>query len=455
MNRSPTRPRYALVMLCVMGQLSSHATAHARPAEQHVDDRCDELPAPTVEKPQLIGEAWRNGRAEVDVGQGMIGKALPKAIEWLGDRGIQLFAWYMISLQGNTTGGVNQAFRYTGLWDFGVDLDMETMAQIKGFYIHVSGSYASGKNLTTDVGAYAPVNAVFSGDSIRLFEMYLEERFLRDRLSLRVGRLSIGWEYGLEYDYFTMYMSAAFRLNVFALDANDANFSVIPYANWGARLRWTPNERWRVQASWMNGYPRDFANDDKHGVDFTFKPRQGSFFIVEVSYQWVPTKTLRKQDTDRLPGRVSFGGYYDTGTFDLLDGSGSTDKVLGSVYVLARQKLWEPELASDRGITVWSSFVFGGKPSIVPIRYFWSGGMKWSGPFRKLPKDVLALGFATEFFSDALVDQSVETVLEGAYSFNVTTWLTITPDLQYIIRPSGMQSIDNAFLAGVLLYLTF
>ncbi|MGB5193891.1 MAG: carbohydrate porin [Polyangiales bacterium] len=47
------------------------------------------------------------------------------------------------------------------------------------------------------------------------------------------------------------------------------------------------------------------------------------------------------------------------------------------------------------------------------------------------------------------------TVLGAAYSFNLTTWLTITPDLQYIIRPSGMKSIDNAFLAGVLLYLTF
>jgi porin len=68
---------------------------------------------------------------------------------------------------------------------------------------------------------------------------------------------------------------------------------------------------------------------------------------------------------------------------------------------------------------------------------------------------VLALGFAVQFFSDALVDQKVETVLEAAYSFNVTTWLTITPDIQYIIRPSGMQSIDDALLAGVLVYLTF
>lgn len=171
---------------------------------------------------------------------------------------------------------MDQALRYTGLWDFGADLDMETMAQIKGLWVH------------------------------------------RDRLSIRVGRISIGGEHGLEYDYLTMYISA-----------------------------------------------------------------------------------------------------------------------------------------SDRGITLWSAFVFGGKANIVPIRYFWSGGMKWKGPFRRLREDVLALGFAAEFFSDALVDQTVETVLEGAYSFNVTTWLTVTPDVQYIIRPSGMKSIDNALLAGLLLYFTF
>ena len=360
-----------------------------------------------------------------------------------------------MALQGNTLGGEDQAFRYTGLLDFGIDLDMETMAQIKGFWIHVSGSWASGTDLTPDVGAFAPVNAVFSGDSVRLFEMYVEERFLRDRLSIRAGRLSVGWEYGLDYDYFTQYMSAAFRLNVFALDASDPNFSVIPFANWGARLRWTPNEHWRVQASWMNGFPRDFEDDDKHGVDFTFKPREGSFFILEASYQWVPTTELRNENPGRLPGRITFGGYYDTGTFERLDGSGDTDKVLGKAYVIVRQKVWEPVIVSDRGIVVWTAGTVGGKRSIVPLPYFWSGGMLWTGPFRRLEKDVLALGFAVQFFSDALVDQKVETVLEAAYSFNVTTWLTITPDIQYIIRPSGMRSIDNALLAGVLVYLTF
>jgi porin len=427
--------------------------ARASPRKDE-DVATKETPSFLQENQELIGDAWRNGRAEVEIGHGMLGQVAPDGIEWLADRGVQLFGWYMISLQGNTLGGLDQAFRYTGLFDFGIDLDMETMAEVKGLWIHVSGSWASGRDLTKDVGAYAPVNAVFSGDSFRLFEMYVEERLLRDRLSIRAGRISVGWEYGLEYDYFTQYMSAAFRLNVFALDANTPNFSVIPFANWGVRLRWTPNERWRVQASWMNGFPRDFADDDKHGVDFTFKPREGSFFILEASYQWVPTKPQRKNNPGRLPGRITFGGYYDTGNFDRLDGSGGTDKVLGTAYALVRQKLWEPELASDRGVNVWTAATVGGKQSIVPVPYFWSGGVVWAGPFRRLPDDVLAFGFANQFFSKSLPDQKVETVLEAAYSFNITTWLTITPDLQYIVSPSGMRSIDNAFLAGVLLYLT-
>lgn len=450
-----TVPGFRSISTVILAVSLAGVVAPARAsAPDEVGVACPATPSFVLERPKLIGDAWRNGRAEVDVGQGMLGQVSSEAIDWLADRGIQLFGWYMISLQGNTVGGLDKAFRYTGLLDFGMDLDLETMAQVKGLWIHVSGSWTSGKNLTTDVGAFAPVNAVYSGATIRLFEMYVEERILDDRLSIRAGRISVGWEYGLEYDYFTKYMSAAFRLNVFALDASDPNFSVIPFSNWGARIRWTPNENWRVQASWMNGFPRDFSDDNKHGVDFTLKPTKGSFFILEGSYQWVPTKPQRKKHPGRLPGRVTFGGYYDTGTFERLDDSGGTDQVLGKAYVIVRQKLWEPQLASDRGIVVWTAASVGGRQSIIPLPYFWSGGVVWSGPFRRLVGDELALGFASQFFSNALADQSVETVLEAAYSFNVTTWLTIMPDVQYIIRPSGMKSIDNALLAGVLLYLT-
>jgi len=405
-------------------------------------------------RPSWLEEAWHPVKPELDLVQGLIYQLAPEWTAGIAERGVNFFGWYMIGLQ-TSTGGVTDGSDYAGLFDFGVDLDMERLAGADDLLVHVSGSWASGRNLTNDVGSFTPANAVYSGDSLRLFEVYVQQTWRDDTLALRAGRLAVGWEYGLEYDLFTQYLSAGYRLNVFSLDANDPNFSVIPFANWGARLRWTPNEKWRVQGSFMNGYPRDFADDDKHGLDFSFHPDEGSFFIGEASYQWLATKARRRANPGRLPGRVTFGGYYDTGDFDALDGSTSTTSGLHNIYVILRQKVYEPVIASDRGIELWTSFVRAGNEAIVPVRNFWSGGVVWNGPFAGRAADSLALGFAASRFSDALQPATDETVVEAAYSFEISGWLDVMLDLQYVVRPGGTGSIDDALIPGVLLYVTF
>jgi porin len=434
------------------------AVASAGPATATPPEQPDVVPTanPSYKRNPVVREAWRSGKAEVDYGQGIIGKLLPDQRDWLEEHGILLFGWYMIGLQGNPSGGITRDFDYTGLFDFGLDLDFETMFGAKGLFLHASGSWASGQDLSQDVGSLAPVNAVFSGDAIRLFELYLEQQLFDDTLSVRAGRLSVGWEYGLEYDVFTQYLSAAFRLNVFALDDNDENFSVIPFANWGARVRYTPNEHWRFQFSFMNGYPRDFADDQYNGTLFDFEPGQGAFFIAEGSYQWAHTSAERKARPGRMPGRVTLGAYYDTGTFPYVDGSGRTASTLFNVYGIVRQKVWEPEPGDERGLDLWTSLVVGGREEIVSVQVFWSGGALWTGPLAFRPDDTVAVGFASSWVSDGLAGSADnETVLELSYNWNVSEQLTITPDFQYIVNPGGNGAVADAVLLGALFYLTF
>jgi carbohydrate-selective porin OprB len=47
-----------------------------------------------------------------------------------------------------------------------------------------------------------------------------------------------------------------------------------------------------------------------------------------------------------------------------------------------------------------------------------------------------------------------ETVLEAHYQITATRWLSVTPNLQYIIRPSGSSAISNAVVVGVQLAMT-
>ena len=170
--------------------------------------RTDDTPVswPTFTTP-LSRQDWFDFKAEVDAEKGLLSRLAPFRRVQLADDGLNVFGWYMIAFQGNPSGGQAQGFETTGLNDFGLDFDLEKLAGVEDLSVRISGSWAWGQDLTSDVGAEIPVNAVFSGQSLRFFELYAEQWMLDDTVSLRIGRLTVGWEYGLEYDLFTQYLS--------------------------------------------------------------------------------------------------------------------------------------------------------------------------------------------------------------------------------------------------------
>jgi porin len=58
-------------------------------------------------------------------------------------------------------------------------------------------------------------------------------------------------------------------------------------------------------------------------------------------------------------------------------------------------------------------------------------------------------------FSRYLAGQTYELVLEWTYALAVTPWLTVQPDIQYIIHPGGRSSVPNALVVGVQLSFQF
>ena len=68
-----------------------------------------------------------------------------------------------------------------------------------------------------------------------------------------------------------------------------------------------------------------------------------------------------------------------------------------------------------------------------------------------------AIGAVTGFVRDRLRDaqreagqevQDSETVVEWNYHIQLTPWLYLRPDMQYVIKPNGFSSIDDAFVIG-------
>ena len=48
-----------------------------------------------------------------------------------------------------------------------------------------------------------------------------------------------------------------------------------------------------------------------------------------------------------------------------------------------------------------------------------------------------------------------ERVIEVTYCIQLTKWLTIQPDFQYIIHPGGSREFDNAVVIGLVSTIAF
>ncbi len=91
---------------------------------------------------------------------------------------------------------------------------------------------------------------------------------------------------------------------------------------------------------------------------------------------------------------------------------------------------------------------------------FWSGGVSYMGLIPERDRDVLGLGFGQLHSSDRythLVDENAgeETVYEMYYAIQVTPWLVISPDFQYVDNPGANDTVSHATVGGVRVRVSF
>ena len=94
------------------------------------------------------------------------------------------------------------------------------------------------------------------------------------------------------------------------------------------------------------------------------------------------------------------------------------------------------------------------------INFYVDGGLTYKGLIPTRDNDVLGAAFAYGHLSNNPQDNEgrsnpgYEIVLEATYQIEVVSWLSLQPDLQYVIHPSG-TNIANALVLGVRTTVSF
>ncbi len=367
--------------------------------------------------------------------------------------GISIWVSYAADLLGNPSGGRVLAFRYASGLEFGLKFDLERIMNRKDLMLEVSGDYHGGHDLSRDIGnAFAPaqifsIERRFGDGTLRLYRFSLEKLLLDDRLSLLAGRIGMGDDF-LTSELYGNFVQAAFNSNPAGVVVNLPSFSVGPVSTWGWRAKYE-GEKWVFTGGIYNS-DDSLGDDDKHGVDFSIRSDKGFIPIVQLGY-----KHNQEKNTTGLPGNYSMAVYYDSNEFeDLGDPSDSRHGNYG-LYFHADQMVYaEPGTSLAQGLTSFLATTVMPLTHINKFPYFVMGGMVYKGLFLKRDHDTTSVGVAYGQFSDQL-DKTYEITFELTHEFEVTSWLSLQPDVQYILRPGGTGNIPDAWVLGFELELSY
>lgn len=353
---------------------------------------------------------------------------------------------FVTNLLGNPIGGKSQGFAYDGSYGLSINIDY-TDRGLTGFNIFSSMCWRTGTNLSTrHIDNQFTVSQIWGSETVRLSELYARETLFNNRFTMKIGRLCAGNDF-LSSPLYWQYVNNGFDGNPVSIFFN-IPFTAYPNATWGVYLEGKPWKRLSTKFAVFNANNK-IQQDKYHGVNFTFKSTNGVVWITE----WCALINQEKEDRG-MPGNYKVGFYYLTGNKDKF--SGGSIKGDPGLYFLFDQMLYrQGGPKSDQGLTSFISIILQPKNrNLFP--FFANGGLLYKGLFPGRPKDTASFGFIYGKYSSDLAHeeslkgkqkQSAEAVLELNYWAQLTRWFYITPDIQYIIRPKGVNT-PNALVIG-------
>lgn len=386
------------------------------------------------------------------------------------DKGVKIESTIVADTLGNPSGGKRQGARYCSSMSYDINFDLEKFVKMIGTQIHISGLWRAGENLSSaTIGNRFVASSIYGTQQFRFFGLYIDKTFLDKKVGLRVGRLAEGDDFASSAIYWN-YVSNAIDGNPIAVPIN-LYFPCYPISTWGARLIYNFTDNFYGKSGIYNG-DSGVQKLDNYGLDFSLKLTEGILFAQEFGYT---------PKFNNMQGRYKAGFYYSGSTFfdNYSDVNGMPAVVTGAppkkhignygVYFHAEQKIYQPKnTLCDEGLTPWVGVTLA-PDNINQFPFFIDGGFTWKGLVPTRKHDITAIGFAYGRYADSIYRaermdneangantpmQTYELIFDFSHKIEITPWMFIQPDFQYIVNPSGLNNIDDAFVVGTRFGIT-
>jgi porin len=373
----------------------------------------------------------------------------------LDDHGFNFAPVYTGEVMGNVSGGTSgQGVVYNHSLNLPLTMDLDKITGWwEGGMVHANALWIAGRSLAADdTGDLSGASNIAGYDTLRLQELWIEQKFWRKQASLKLGALAADTEF-FASDTAALFLNGTFGAFTL-LGANLPNPPVYPMAAPGARVWLQPVPKFYFQMGVYNGNT-GAQNANDQGTDFRLANRDGALIFSELG-----CRLNQIPDGHNLAGIYKLGSFVHTANFHDWN-TGASAGVDYGVYGVADQELYHRDRKTISGFVRagWSP------ANINTIDWYLDGGFNFRGFIPHRPDDVLGLAVAHSSISHDFSRYQMnvngtnpfksETVCEATGRICLSPWWSLQPDFQYIWTPGGESGSPDAVVFGLRTMIVF
>jgi porin len=382
-----------------------------------------------------------------------------------GTRPVILSLSYTGDLVQNAAGGARQGAAFPGAAGVQVTLLLRRLVGWQGARIFLFALGTHGGAPSDFVGDVQGVSNLEAPAAVRLEEAWLQQNLLGNRLSWLIGRYDLNTEfYRLQSGM--LFLNSSFGIGPEFAQSGGAGPSIFPNTAVGTRVDFKPSPGVVWRAAVLDGLP---VGRPGGGIRL-FAPGDGALLVAEVALisrpDTVGEPRQRRFRIGRGParsyrGKLALGTWYYTARFPdlfatLPNGASVEHRGSGGAYIIGDQTVWTPRGRGPGALAAFAQLGLG-DGRVNQIGGYLGGGLTLTAPFPSRAQDALGLAVAAarngSHYEHAQMVAGApaagETAMELTYLAQLGSWLSVQPDVQYVIHPGGTRSTRNAIVVGL------
>jgi porin len=354
---------------------------------------------------------------------------------------------YTADLLRNTRGGLATGNAYLDNLDLTLEIDGERALGIPGLQLFAYGLYNNDSRFSERFpGDALTASNIDAPRDIQLYEFWADWAFGQHASSVRMGLYDLNSEFDAS-EVRDLFLNSSFGIGHELAQTGVNGPSIFPATSLALRIALRPAANWALMMAAFDGVPGGTNDGRSH---FHLGGDDGALLIAEL------------QRTGERLTKVALGAWRYTQSFERIGNeipgaTGARQANSSGAYAFTDFVLWEGAEQPERRL---EAFARVGVATSAVNEYDRSAqlGVVMHRPFSaKTPESLgLAITSAHTGRSYRRLQQTLgapiehaETAVELTYRRELTSWLTLQPDVQWIIDPGATRELRNALVVGL------